>query len=170
MIEQKFKRGDVVHIAADLGQSMSHFEKDKDAVVMGSYAEQFGGDDTKSYTLMFFQGNGSSWYEEHQLTFLRHGGEEIINEINKKAEEREKIESNLSWIVENWKEIRTGDIPSATIVKLMSFVGITDPWGNHGEGIDYYNHVRYTLKQLDPVLLTGDIEKVKQFIAGIKEE
>ncbi len=82
MNEQKFKRGDVVHIAADLGQSMSHFEKDEDVVILYSYADEYGGDDTKSYSVLFVKGgNEVSWYDEHQLTFMYHGGEEIITII-----------------------------------------------------------------------------------------
>ncbi len=164
--EQKFKRGDVVHIAADLGQCMSHFTADKDVVIMGSYADQFGGENTKNYTVLFCEdGNECSWYKEYQLIFLRHGGEELITKIKKDREVKERVERDLGWIVDNWKEIREKGVPGASLNTLMSLIGITNPWGNHGEGIDLYNHQSYTMKCLDPVLLTGDIEKVKQFIA-----
>ncbi len=169
MSKQKFKRGDVVHIAADLGQSMSHFKKDKDVVIIGSYADQFGGGNTGSYSVLFIDdGNEVSWYGEHQLTFLRYGGEELIAKVKEEREEREKLESDLSWIVDNWKDLRVGKIArtGAWMCKLMSLIGITKPWGNHGEGIDYYSNAKYTMDCLDSVLLTGDIEKVKQFIAG----
>jgi hypothetical protein len=166
MNPQKFKRGDIVHIAADLGESMSHFEKDKDVVIIGSYADQFGGNDTKSYTVLFLDdGNEVSWYEEHQLTFLYHGGENLISKIVKQRQERHKIESDLGWIISNWGKIRKQGAPAATICKLMSLIGITNPWGKHGEGIDYHNHANYTMKCLDPILSTGDIKKVEQFIA-----
>lgn len=75
MIKQKFHRGDQVHIAKDLGPSMSHFENDRNAIVIGSYRDLYGGDDTKSYSVMFADGSTSSWYDEWQLTFLRHVGE-----------------------------------------------------------------------------------------------
>ena len=163
-MKQKFKRGDVVHIAADLRQSMSHFEKDIDVVILGSYADQFGGNNTEDYTVLFLDsGTEVSWYSEEQLTFLRHGGEKLIDEIKKAESQRQKVESNLNWIVGNWKKIRL-KTPSATINKLMSLIGITNPWGNHGEGIDYANHARYTFRCLDTVLLTGDTKKVERFI------
>ena len=47
----------------------------------------------------------------------------------------------------------------------MFLIGITEPWGRHGEGIDYFNNAKYTMDCLDPVLLTGDIKKVEQFLA-----
>ena len=163
-MKQKFKRGDVVHIATDLRQSMSHFEKDIDVVILGSYADQFGGNNTEDYTVLFLDsGTEVSWYSEEQLTFLRHGGEKLIDEIKKAESQRQKVESNLNWIVGNWEKIRL-KTPSATINKLMSLIGITNPWGNHGEGIDYANHARYTFRCLDTVLLTGDTKKVERFI------
>lgn len=39
----KFHKGDLVHVAADLGMSMDHFAKDIDAIVIGSYRDQYGG-------------------------------------------------------------------------------------------------------------------------------
>jgi uncharacterized protein YoxC len=105
--EQKFHRGDVVHIVKDLGESMSHFTADKDVVILGSYADQFGGTDTESYTVLFIEdGNESSWYHERQLTFLRHEGEEFIKKIQSDRENYDKKVSQLDWIVSNWKEIR----------------------------------------------------------------
>lgn len=72
---QKFKRGDLVRIAKDLGPSMSHFTADALAVVVGSYKDQYGGgrEAEKSYTL-HIQGRGPcSWYHEHQLTLVKKG-------------------------------------------------------------------------------------------------
>ncbi len=166
-MEQKFKRGDLVHIAKDLGESMSHFTADKDAVIIGSYADQFGGSNIKSYTIMFLDtGDECSWYDEHQLTFLRNEDERFIRKIKKTRDERESVESNLGWIVENWKDIRT-KVPGASTIKLMSLVGITEPGGKHGEGIDWYNHALYTIRLLDEVLLTGNLAKVEEFIADL---
>jgi hypothetical protein len=45
---QKFKRGDKVHIAKDLWPSMPHFDNDRDAIIIGSYRDQYGGDNIKS--------------------------------------------------------------------------------------------------------------------------
>lgn len=74
---QKFFRGDLVRIAPDLGFSMSHFEKDCDAVVMYTYAEQYdsGRRNEKMYSLYILPNGGeSSWYDEEQLTFISEDG------------------------------------------------------------------------------------------------
>ncbi len=64
---QKFQRGDVVLVGA-LPPSMSHFTYEHQfAVVVGSYADQYGGIDRTNYTLFGPQGT-SSWYPEDLLT------------------------------------------------------------------------------------------------------
>ncbi len=166
---QKFTRGDVVHIAADLGSSMFHFEKDKDVVILGSYADKFGGTNTHSYTVLFIEdGNEISWYEEYQLTFLRHEDEGFIEKIKKAREEYDAKVSQLDWIVDHWKDVRSS-LPQSSAVKLMALIGITEPWGKHGEYWDFYEHYSLTFKLLDPVLLTGDIKKVEEFIQNIEK-
>ena len=82
-MKQKFKRGNLVHIAKNLGSMMSHFENDKDVIIVGSYADQYGGSNTESYTVMFEDGNTSSWYEESQLTLINEGGVNLLLITNK---------------------------------------------------------------------------------------
>ncbi len=163
---QKYKRGDVVHIAEDLGPCMSHFESGADVIVMYSYLDKYGGDedDEPQYGVMFCE-NGSevAWYHEPQLTFLRHGGEEEIAKVRAARKLREKSETNLEWIVANWPTIKD-KVPGATLGFLMRQVGITDPWGPHGEGMTYYANARGTLAVLKPVLETGDIVAVRHFL------
>jgi hypothetical protein len=67
---QKFPTGSRVHIAKDLGPTMSHFESDVDATVQYVYAHAFGGDNVTSYSLNI-DGYGSvAWYYENQLTAI----------------------------------------------------------------------------------------------------
>lgn len=169
MNKQKFKRGDVVHIAANLSCAMSHFEKDKDVVILGSYADQFGGSNTKDYSVMFLDtGDEVSWYHEKQFTFLRYEGEKIIEKIRKTREEYDTKVSQLNWIIANWENIKHST-PHASAVKLMALVGITKPFGEHGEYWDFCQHWQLTYKLLDPILSTGDIKRIKNFIAEIEK-
>lgn len=71
-MEQKFFRGHRVHIAEDLGPHMGHFTGDVDAIVMGSYSDQFGGDNNDSYSLLLLTEcpHAVSWYDEDQLTLV----------------------------------------------------------------------------------------------------
>ena len=45
MKKQKFSTGDHVKVAKDLGSTMRHFQNDCEAIIIGSYADRFGGDD-----------------------------------------------------------------------------------------------------------------------------
>ena len=163
--KQKFHRGDVVHIAKDLGSLMAHFDADKDAIVMGSYRDQYGGSNTRDYTLMFCDtGYECSWYQEEQLTFLRHGGEPEIEKVLFLKAKREATETDLDWIIANWLAIREN--PSgATMGALMRLIGITNPWP-HGEGFELADNQMKTFLLLDPALSTGDKDKV---LARVKE-
>jgi uncharacterized protein YodC (DUF2158 family) len=74
-VKQKFFRGDLVRVAEDLGPMMSHFTGDCDALVLGSYNDQYGGGNVDSYSLLLMPDNRQmyrcSWYHEHQLKLLR---------------------------------------------------------------------------------------------------
>lgn len=66
--KQKFAKGTRVHIAKDLGPGMSHFESDLNATVQHSYAQAYGGNDFKSYSLDVDGIGEVAWYDESQLT------------------------------------------------------------------------------------------------------
>ena len=73
-MKQKFKELTFVHITKDLPKSMSHFECDFDAIVEGTYAQLWGGDDVDSYSVYQLRKgkivNCISWYHEDQLIAL----------------------------------------------------------------------------------------------------
>ena len=129
--EQKFKRGNLVHIAKNLGSMMSHFDNDKDAIVMGSYADQFGGTDTDSYTVMFVEdGNECSWYYESQLTLIDEGGEHLIEEANKAKERILKQDTDIKYIV---SKLDDGNLSSESILLLFDMLGHDTSFHKNGE-------------------------------------
>jgi len=132
---QKFKHGDKVKVAKNLGSTMAHFRNDFEAIVMYSYASKYGVDHDGNYGIMACDtGNECAWYNENQLTLIEHVGQKGIDIIKERKEEKEKQESNMDWIWDNWKEIRTA-VPGATMCELMKRIGITEPWGSRGEGV-----------------------------------
>ncbi len=167
--EQKFKRGDVVHIAKDLGPSMAHFENDREAIIMGSYRDQYGGlNKIDDYTVMFIDtGSSCSWYHTHQLTFIRHGGEDEIHDINKARHERDNQQSDLDWIFSNGTKV-LGCPSSASIEALALCLGVTNLWGSRGEGITYSINSMRVMALAEPFLKTGDKESWLEFCKGIE--
>jgi hypothetical protein len=100
--EQKFFLGDRVRIAADLGSTMSHFDKDCEAIVMYSYAEQYGGSakDLDRFNLYILPNGGSaSWYYADQLTLIEPDRLDMLpkNNIVRKNYEA-KWRRDASWI------------------------------------------------------------------------
>ena len=67
---QKFPVGSRVHIAKNLGSSMSHFPSDVNATVQYVYAHAFGGSNIKSYSLNIDGVGSVAWYYENQLTAI----------------------------------------------------------------------------------------------------
>ena len=135
---QKFKRGNLVHIAKNLGSMMDHFTNDVDAIIIGSYKDQYGGSNTESYTVMFADdGSTCSWYEEDQLTLLDEGGEYLIEEAEKIAKAWLVQATDLKWIVENWS---TSDaFSAATILFLFEKIGYQSSFLRNGEYIALYS-------------------------------
>jgi hypothetical protein len=100
--EQKFFLGDRVRIAADLGPTMSHFDKDCEAIVWYSYAEQYGGSgkDLDRFSLFILPNGGSaSWYYADQLTLIEPNRLDMLpkNNIVRKNYEA-KWRRDASWI------------------------------------------------------------------------
>ena len=106
MSKQKFHNGDMVRVAKDLGSSMRHFKSDCDAIVIASYKDSFGGDDTKSYTIHIKDHGKTSWYYEHQLTLVSTKSHETLVAGKREQDERTKesdMQAKITWIVKHWK-------------------------------------------------------------------
>lgn len=162
MPKQKFQFGDLVEVASDLGNSMSHFPgKGETAIVMGSYRDKYGGDNTNSYTLFFLEYGEVSWYYASQLTLIQSGAFDILHEWKTVKNMKQKKESDLEWIFEN-AEYVLEKRPGASISALAKVLGITNLWGPHGEGFDYYLNMEIVLGVATPFLKNNDLEGFQQ--------
>ena len=85
MAKSKFKRGNLVRIADNLGESMFHFEKGCNAIITEAYKthETYYNNESNTcyekpiteYAVMFPEtGNTSAWYHESQLSLIEDGG------------------------------------------------------------------------------------------------
>ncbi len=166
-MKQKFKRGDVVRVADDLGDSMQHFHgKGEISHIVGSYKDQYGGGDNgePSYTLLFTDGGESSWYDESQLTLQRHGTDAEMTSIRDARTAKNAVEGDIEWIVKHYAEI-ADQPPNASIHGLAALLGlsINDLWGKHGEGFDYYINSMSVWSMFQDVLSKGDAAAVRDF-------
>ena len=153
-IMQKFHKGDLVHVAKDLGPSMFHFEADCDAIVVGSYDDQYGRGDTSSYTL-YIKGSGTvSWYHENQLTLIESSRSDLLDKWKNEAADEKALKGDLDWIFSHGKEVLKSAHPAS--VEALAECADLNLWGPHGEGLTYYQNSLYTLRAAKPFLLAGD--------------
>ena len=69
--KQKFPIGAKVHITKNMPPEMSHFQSDKNATVLYTYAQKFWGNNFTSYALEIDNHGFSAWYYEDQLTLMK---------------------------------------------------------------------------------------------------
>lgn len=152
---QKYKKGDHVQIAKDLGQSMSHFKNDCEAIVIGSYDDQYGGGNTDSYTIHIKGAGETSWYYESQLELIEANRLDLLTQWEDEAKAEADMKSDLDWIFSHGKEVLKG-AHGSTVAALAKCFGLTDLWGSRGEGITYYSNAIATIAMAEPFLIEGD--------------
>lgn len=167
MPTQKFQRGDLVRIEKITEPWMEHFPSDCRAIVLYSYAQEYGGEDVKNYCL-FLEGKGScAWYEERQLTLIEANQEALLIIWKDELECRHKQQSNLDWIFENGSAV-VKNPSGSSIQALADCLNFGSLWGQRGEGIDYYNNCHVILGNAAKFLESKDKEGWTKFCEEIK--
>ena len=152
---QKFKKGDHVMIAKDLGSSMSHFTNNTEAIVIYSYDDEYGGGNTKDYGI-YIKGKGqAAWYREEQLTLIEKNRIDLLKKWESEADAESKLKSDLDWIFANGKHVLE-NTHGSSISALAECFGLTNLWGSHGEGFVYYQNAMQTLLMAKPYLEKND--------------
>ena len=94
---QKFHIGEIVKIVKPkswFSASSYNFNKDLLYEIEYSYAQKYGGYNTRQYSLKhLFENNSSSWYDEDELELVK-GIEEIKEENDRSEYERLKLKYN----------------------------------------------------------------------------
>lgn len=160
MSEQKFKYGDLVMIAKDLGKHMSHFTSNCPAIVLYSYFDKYGGCDDKNKKQygIFIDGSGRhTWYYEHQLTLVESNRSDLLEKWQYAIDEHIKQTSNIDWIFKNGKEVFEKGC-GESLHTLYFMLGGGSLWGARGQAYTYYRNSVYTLSLVEPFLKSGDKE------------
>lgn len=167
VIKQKFHKGD--YVKAVWGGPA------EDAVVIGSYADQYGGYSQhchSEYTVSTREGGRCSWYSDNQLTLIEHGRLDLLKKWDKEREQDAKQKSDLDWIFSHGSEVLERKY-GASIQALANCFGVTNLWGSSGEGITYYENSVTTLQYAYEFLVSGDkqgwLERAKEIEVVIAE-
>lgn len=159
MGKQKFKKGDLVQVADDLGPMMSHFTSGCRAIVI----ERSGGD----YGL-FLEGHGECWwYHTEQLTLIKKNSMALLKKWEKAEQDEDELKGSLDWIFEHGKQV-IEYTHGASVATLAKNLGCHNLWGNNGEGMTYYANSMAVMQMAKPFLETGDKDSwlsfAKEFI------
>lgn len=148
---------------------MSHFTSDCDAIVIGSYKDQYGGGEreSKQYTIHIKGRGESSWYYEHQLELIQSDRIDLLQQWEKEEKEEAAQKSNLDWIFKNGLDVLQS-AHGATISALANSLGITNLWGSRGEGFTYHMNALKILTVAEPFLKTGNKDGWLDFCASAK--
>ena len=155
MSNQEFHKGDLIHVVADLGLCMSHFTSDVDAIVIGSYSDLYGGDDTNSYALHLKGRGHTSWYDENQIILIERQRSDLLEVWEQERNTEIKQKSDLDWIFENGPDV-VKTPTGASLQSLANSHGLGSLWGDRGEGITYYTRSMQILEMATPFLLNKD--------------
>ena len=155
--EQKFQRGDRVRVVKDLGPPTTHSNGDCEAIIIGSYADQFGRGSTISRYSIFIKGEGEhAWYEDWQLELLEERRFDLLDEWEKRLGDERRRVSNLDWIFKNGREVLSKGY-GASIQGLANCISPDfNLWGSRGEGFVYFHNCQAIIEYARPFLLDGD--------------
>lgn len=164
-MKQKYHHGDLVKIPEhrpDYGDCV--------AIVIGSYRDQYGGDDgdTPTYTLYVHEHGEVSWFDEATLVLIERGRSDLLAEWRAAAEALAKQRGDLDWIFSRGPEIVERGYGSS-IAALAKCFGLNDLWPS-GEGWEWYENARLTMDLAKPFLRSGDKAGWLDFCAKLKAE
>lgn len=147
---QKFHHGDWVRVADN-----HPFRHCGEAIIIASYAEQFGGDRGSSYTVHFRDRGQVSWYDEAVMTLIEPGRPDKLQAWRDELAATRRKQSDLDWIFANGPDV-LAEASGASIGALAESLGVRNLWGTNGEGMTYYTNAIAVLSLAGVYLLAGD--------------
>lgn len=156
-MKKMFSVYDLVHINAEMPEAMSHFDKDKDAIIT-KYSHnscQVGNEWEHSYSLFIKGRGGVSWYHNFNLQLVEKNREDLLITWQEELKKENELHSDLEWIFNNGKRVLEG-CPGPTASALGKCVGIDNMWGSRGEGVTLYANTIAVLNMAKVYLEKGD--------------
>lgn len=126
-MKPKFRYGDLVRVADDLGPSMEHFTKGCNAIVVEAQ-----GAEIPQYGLFLENRCESWWYYETQLTFIRRAPD-LLESWKDQRDARIKNEGDLRWIRANWNDLIKNRFSPTTILRLFELMEFRSSFHRNGE-------------------------------------
>lgn len=128
---QKFKRGNLVRVVKTGCTYKGNLSVDKEAVILGSYADLYGGTNIYDYSIIFTDdGNECAWFDKLQLILLDEGGEHLIEKAKETQAKTKAKNRDMKYVSE---KIETESISAESILFLFEMLGIHSSFNHNGE-------------------------------------
>lgn len=137
-MEQKFKRGNLVRVL--VGQQVhtnkgiediSPEDVGREAIIEYSYAEEYGGDDINSYSIIFLDdGSSLAWKSTNELEFIDKGGSRLFKQAKGNRKKISKQNTDIKYILEHLEE---DGLSSESILYLFNLIGFKSSFLKNGE-------------------------------------
>lgn len=152
-MKQEFQINDLVHIKKELPKNMSHFTKDKDAIVTkySHNSGQAGNDGEHSYQIHIKDKGACAWYHNSNLKLLERDRLDLLKRWEKEQQNEVDLKSDIDWIFENSESVLKKP-HGASISRLAECFGLINLWGFGGDGFVYYQNAIRTLIMAKPFL------------------
>lgn len=174
-MKQKFKRGNLVKVLVghqvwtkEQGViDISQEDIGRTAIIEGSYADLFGGNNRGDYSIIWMDTGGSvAWKSNNELELINEGGEHLFAEAKANKEAISKANTDIKQIVENWAA-KEGKLSSETILFLFDRIDYNCSFLLNGEYYALFDSWA-KLYPLFDVIMTAKIEQ--DVIGVLKEE
>lgn len=159
---REFQKGDHVRVVR-----IGRFRLDEEAIVVGSYKDLYGHGDADTYTIHMKYSGESAWYYPTEMILIEKGRLDLLALWEHERAEEIKQKSDLDWIFDNGQSV-VENPHGASVQALANCFGLTNLWGNHGEGMTYYYNTLATMEVAAPFLTTGDKEGWIDFCDKVK--
>lgn len=154
--KQKFQRGNLVKVLSRKGSL---------AIIEGSYAELYWGDNRSDYSIVFLDNGGSlAWVDEANMEFVDTGGEHLFEQALENKEKMIKIYTDISYIRDSWNSNSPNSFSSATILYLLGKIGFRSSFERNGEFFSLYHDWAELFPLYDALMTKKNFEDVESIL------
>ena len=156
--KQKFQRGNLVKVLSRKGDL---------AIIEGSYADLYWGDNRNDYSIIFLDSGGSlAWVDEKNMELVDIGGEYLFKQALDNKDKIIKNYTDMSYIYNNWKSDNPNSFSSATILYLLNRLGFKSSFDRNGEFFALYSDWAELFPLYDALMTKKNFEDIESIFVN----
>lgn len=149
----KYSGGGILHSDGTIEEvEVTDKRVGKRAIIVASYADQFGGTNHNSFTL-FVEGEAEvSWFESYRLELIESDQFKLLSKWRHDRQKQIDQWADIDWIFSHPESLTRG----ASLQALANCMGFGSLWGARGEGVDWAINARNVAEYARPFVEAGD--------------